>query len=79
MVCARDWVRNWRKTCKGLFSQTGHRVGLKSGLCNLPGEALQDGVRSVAIQPPIPDISGGTDTQIHRQTHKHTENTSIIT
>ena len=54
---------------KGFFFRTVHRVGLKSSLCNLPCEALQDHVSSVTIRPPITDISGGTD----RQTHMHTE------
>ena len=59
---------NWRKTSKGFYSQTTHRIGLKSSLCNSPGEALQEGVSSVAIRPPIPDISGWTDTQTDRHT-----------
>ena len=48
--------RNWRKTSKGFFSSTTHCIGSKSSLCNLPGKVLQDGVNSVAIQSPIPDI-----------------------
>ena len=56
-----------RKLPKAFLSTT-HRISLKSSLCNSPGKALQEGVRSVAIQPPIPDISGGTN----RQTDRHT-------
>ena len=56
------------------FLSTVCPVGLKSGLCNSPGVALQDGVSSMVIHPPVPDISGGTD----RHTHTHAQNMRII-
>ena len=73
MVHARDSVHNWRKASKGFFSWTMHRVRSKSSLCHSPGEALQDGVSSVAIQPLVPDISGGTNTQVHKHTNTHAD------
>ena len=67
----RNSARNSRKTSSGFFFRTTHRIGSKISLCNSPGEALQDGISDVAIQPPVADISGWTDTQ----TDRHTEYT----
>ena len=47
------------------------RVNSRSSCCNSPGEVLHVGASSVALQPPVPDISEITDT------HTHTQNTAI--
>ena len=43
--------------------------GLEKSLRNSPGEAPENGTSSMAIQPPVQDISGGTHTQTHTQIH----------
>ena len=52
-------------------SRTMQSVGSKTSQYNSPGEALQNGVRSMALRPPVPDMSEITDTHTH--THGHTE------
>ena len=43
-----------------------YRVYSRCSLCNFPGEALHVGERSVALRPPVPDISDVTDKLTHR-------------
>ena len=76
MMHAWDSARNCQKTSEGFFSQTACHLGLKSSLCNSPDKALQNSVSSMVIRRPIPNISGGTNTQRHR--HTHTQNMRII-
>ena len=68
----RAWAptRNLRKSSKAFSSRTTRRIGSKSSLCNLRGEALYAGERSTAIRRSVPKISRGrTDRQTDGQTH----------
>ena len=57
------------KSSKCSCSRTMHRVYSRTSCCNLAGEALHVGASSVALQPPVPDISEITD----RHTDTHTK------
>ena len=52
-----------QKSSKGFFSQTMQYVNYRSSRSNSPGEALQIGASSVALQPPVAEeFSEITDT-----------------
>ena len=73
----RGFMRDLRKGSKGFSSQTKHLVDSRSSRRNSPGEALRDGVRSMMLQRPVPEMSEITDRQTDRHTHTHTWNTII--
>ena len=49
-VRARPSTRNLPKSFKHVFSQTTRCIGLKSNVCNSPGESLYAGERNAAIR-----------------------------
>ena len=61
-------TRNVGKTSEVFISPTARRIDWRSGLCNSPGEALHNGAKSAALQPPVRgDL--GRDKQTNKQTH----------
>ena len=48
-------------------------VPTQEAVVNSPGEALHIGASSVALRPPVPDISEITDRHTDTRTHTHTE------
>ena len=73
-VRARPPTRNLPNSSEDFSSQTMHRIGSKSSLCNSPGESLYAGKRSTAIQCSVPEISRG---QRDRRTDTHSTSINI--
>ena len=58
-----------RKGPNDSCSQTKHPDNWRCSRSSSPGEALHDGVRSMALLPHFPEISEITDRHINTQTH----------
>ena len=63
----RGYTRYLEKGSKGFSSRTKHPVNSRSSWCNSPGEAFHDGVRSIALRPPVPEKLEITETQTDTQ------------
>ena len=65
------------KSSKGFPSRTMRHVNSRSSRFNSPGEALHVGASSVALRPPVPNIS--EITHAHTHIHVHLQRIRVLT